>query len=55
MKPNIRTNFCPDCKALQADNARLREEIARLRGPVTTYKKGYGVGDGDAALQETER
>jgi hypothetical protein len=42
-------------KALQAENMRLREEIARLRGPVTTYKKGYGVGDGDAALQETER
>ena len=33
-------------KALQAENM-------RLRGPVTYYKKGYGVGDWDAALQET--
>ena len=39
--------------ALRADNARLREEIVRLRGPVMTYKKGYGPGDSEAALQET--
>ena len=39
-------------EALQADNARLREEIVRLRGPVTYYKKGYGPGDGYAAIQE---
>ena len=66
MIPNIRTNHCPHCKAqagvinaqaevmaaLRADNARLREEIVRLRGPVTYYKKGYGPGDGYAAIQE---
>ena len=40
-------------EALQADNVKLREEIDRLRGPVTYYKKGYGVGDGDAAILET--
>jgi cell division septum initiation protein DivIVA len=39
-------------ETLQADNARLLEEIARLRGPVTYYKKGYGPGDGYAAIQE---
>jgi len=42
-------------EALQADNARLREEIVRLRGPVTYYKKGYGPGDGYAAIQETQQ
>lgn len=40
-------------EALQADNVKLREEIDRLRGPVTYYKKGYGPGDGYAAIQET--
>lgn len=40
-------------EALQAENARLQSEIDRLRGPVLTYEKGYSVGDGDTALQET--
>jgi hypothetical protein len=41
-------------EALQTENMRLREEIARLRGPVTYYKKGYGPSDGYAAIQETD-
>jgi hypothetical protein len=35
--------------AAQAEVARLTAEVARLRGPVTTYKRGYGPGDGDSA------
>jgi hypothetical protein len=35
--------------ATEAEVARLTAEVARLRGPVTTYKRGYGPGDGDSA------
>ena len=35
--------------AAQAEVARLTAEVERLRGAVTTYKRGYGPGDGDSA------
>ena len=47
-------NMASTIEALRVENARLQSEIDRLRGPVLTYEKGYGLGDGDAALQETE-
>jgi hypothetical protein len=47
--------------ALTAENARLRAVVERLeaaqhRGPVVTYKRGFGPGDGDGAAlaQETQ-
>ena len=35
--------------AAHLEVARLTAEVERLRGPVTTYKRGYGPGDGDSA------
>jgi hydroxymethylpyrimidine/phosphomethylpyrimidine kinase len=35
--------------AHKAEVVRLTAEVARLRGPVTTYKRGYGPGDGYSA------
>ena len=48
----------PALAAAQAEVARLTAEVERLRGPVTTYKRGYGPGDGDSATlaaQEQEQ
>jgi hypothetical protein len=35
--------------AHKAEVVRLTAEVARLRGAVTIYKRGYGPGDGDSA------
>jgi hypothetical protein len=43
------TRADPALAATQAEVARLTAEVERLRGPVTTYKRGYGPGDGDSA------
>ena len=39
-------------EALTAENERLRADVVRLRGPVVTYKKGFGPGDGDSFVEE---
>jgi hypothetical protein len=43
------TRADPALAAAQAEVARLTAEVERLRGPVATYKRGYGPGDGDSA------
>jgi hypothetical protein len=44
MIPNIRTNHCPHCEALQADKAKLREALRVYAGPMEwTQEGGWGM------------
>lgn len=39
-----------ELERLRSDVARLSDEVAHLRGPLITYRKGFGPGDGDSAV-----
>ena len=44
MIPNIRTNHCPNCEALQADKAKLRKALRVYAGPLEwTQEGGWGA------------